>query len=110
MDMPNDKDKFIELFFPQDLLMRKRGDYIANNANPWYAADVLMRCIANKIGSISIESPKNEGNKEAVLRFKIAKGHTEVLEHLMDDLENNIMPALQRLHNLQYPDDIKIDK
>jgi hypothetical protein len=107
MMVKTENNKYIELFFPKDFLIRKKGEYIVEHSEPWYVADMLMRCIANKVGKQAVEPSRGETKTEAVRRFKISKGHVEILSHMMMYMDEEVMPALKRLYSAQYGEEEK---
>jgi len=97
-------NSFIERLITGSGCIARKGEYLIDNATPMFCVEVLMRNIANNIENLT-ESYRDETADEAAARFKLARDYMKVLEFLMAQMQDEVMPAIGRLHKLQFPEE-----
>jgi hypothetical protein len=96
-------DKFIDIFYPSDSAIRRRGEYLIEHADPLYViSEVVVKCIANKVNNM--EPSRDEGTADAVKRFKIQQGYAMLLNDVMEWISKDLLPTVELLYDQQYPE------
>lgn len=87
-----------------DYFAQRKGDYLAKNATPIYCSEVLMTSLANELVELT-KAPVNETPDEAMQRIAYALDYTKILQYMLSMMQQEVYPAIKRLHLLQYPED-----
>ena len=88
----------------KDGFISRKGNYLAEHSTPIYCAEVLMVSLANSIKD-ACDAPTEETPEEAVQRFKMGRDYVKVLDYMMAMMEQEVYPAIKRLHEMRYPED-----
>ena len=98
----------VELIITGEKTVRRKGEYLIEHAVPLYCAEVLMRSIAEKVKD-QFDVMESDDFNDVIASFRVGRDYIKVLDYLMAQMEKEILPALQRLHEQQDPSDIEED-
>jgi hypothetical protein len=99
------KDETIfQQFISGKLGIRRRIKWLIKYAEPMDVVEAGIQSIASYIQFLA-EAPEGEKPKDAIRRYKLARAYGEVADYIMGILERDVYPALEKLHNKQFPED-----
>lgn len=85
-----------ERYMTTEGICERKGEYLVDYGKPVSCAEVLTQCITRYVHGLS-EPQIGESPEETAERYELIRDYMAVLDFMMAQMENEVLPALKRL-------------